>query len=192
MRASGTLYLSYGSDRAAGWLLAYDLRKDIVLWQANYPSGVDSMSISPDGKTIYMPTGELSSGGIWEVLDAKTGSVIGSIDSKGVGPHNTVVSADGSHVYMGPRFSDYAAAANTANRAVTDQICPVKSGVRPFVINRGETLAFLIQPIFLAFRWGISIRAGSSLQCRCWAFQAPADRSRATGFPCHPMKRKSI
>jgi DNA-binding beta-propeller fold protein YncE len=151
---TGTLYLSYGSDSAAGWMLAYDLRRDVVLWQQHYSFGVDSMSISPDGKTIYMPAGELSSGGIWEVLNAKTGAVSGSINSKGLGPHNTVVSVNGAHVYMGLRFSNYAAVANTGNRAVIDQIGPVESGVRPFVINPGETLAFLATSYFLGFQVG--------------------------------------
>src|SRR5581483_5353082 len=58
--ATGILYLSYGSYRFNGCLLAYDLLNDKVLWKRHYPFGTDSMSISADGRTIYMPTGELA------------------------------------------------------------------------------------------------------------------------------------
>src|SRR5262249_9938360 len=60
---ASTLYVSYGSDNTSGGsLLAYDLRRDAILWTRNYPFGIDSMSTSPDGKKIYMPTGELTAG----------------------------------------------------------------------------------------------------------------------------------
>jgi len=104
--ATGMLYISYGSNRRSGGsLLKYNLMTDEVVWTKHYPFGVDSMSISPDGNTIYMPTGELDSGGIWEVIDANSGNVTASIDSGGIGPHNTVVSSDGSRVYLGPRHT---------------------------------------------------------------------------------------
>jgi hypothetical protein len=67
-----------------------------VVWAKRYPFGIDSMSLSPDGNTIYMPTGELASSGIWKVIDAHSGSVTASIDSGGAGPHNTVMSPDGA------------------------------------------------------------------------------------------------
>ena len=60
---TGMLYISYGSNRRSGGsLLKYNLMTDEVIWTKHYPFGVDSMSISPDGNTIYMPTGEAASG----------------------------------------------------------------------------------------------------------------------------------
>src|SRR5579863_6232747 len=58
--ASHILYVSYGSssDAAGGALLAYDLVNNHVLYNVTYNHGVDSMSITPDGKTIYMREGE--------------------------------------------------------------------------------------------------------------------------------------
>jgi DNA-binding beta-propeller fold protein YncE len=152
--ATGILYLSFGSDAAGGHMLAYDLRHDAVLWQQHYPFGIDSMAITVDGKLIYMPVGELASDGIWEVLDANTGTFRGSIDTRGKGPHNTVLSADGSHVYMGPRSSNYLVVADTANNTVIRAIGPVKSGVRPFTINKEESLAFITTSGFLGFQVG--------------------------------------
>jgi hypothetical protein len=100
-----TLYISYGGDggsNGSGSLLAYDLLAGRVLWQRSYPNGIDSMAISPDGSRIYMPSGELEPNGIWGVLDARDGHVITTIQG-GAGPHNTVMSLDGRHVYLGGR-----------------------------------------------------------------------------------------
>ena len=157
--ATGILYLSYGPDAAGGNVLAYDLRHDKVLWQRHYPFGIDSMSITVDGKLIYMPTGERASCGIWEVLNANTGSLRGSIDSKGKGPHNTVLNAAGSRVYMGPRFSNYLVIADTSTDTVIRAIGPVKKGVRPFTINKQESLAFITTSGFLGFQVG-SVNTG--------------------------------
>jgi hypothetical protein len=43
-------------------MLKYNLLTDEVVWMRHYSLRVDSMSISPDENTIYMPTGEASSG----------------------------------------------------------------------------------------------------------------------------------
>jgi hypothetical protein len=150
--ATGILYLSYGSDKRGGSMLVYDLRSDKVLWHRNYSFGIDSMSISPDGRTIYMPTGEVASGGIWNVLDAHSGYVIASIDSGGTGPHNTLINSDGSHVYMGPRYSNYLIVADSVENAALRQVGPVENGVRPFTINAKETLAYITTTGFLGFQ----------------------------------------
>ena len=162
---TGMLYISYGNDRRSGGsLLKYNLTTDEVVWVKRYSFGVDSMSISPDGNTIYMPTGELASGGIWKVIDAKSGNVTGSIDSEGTGPHNTIVSGDGSHVYLGPRHSSYLVVAGTGTNQVIRKIGPVGGvgGVRPFTINGAESLAFITLSGFLGFQVG-DIRTGKIL-----------------------------
>jgi YVTN family beta-propeller protein len=152
---TGMLYISYGSDRRSGGsMLKYNLMTDHVVWAKRYPFGVDSMSVSPDGNTIYMPTGELASGGIWKVIDADSGDVAGSIDSGGRGPHNTVLSPDGACVYMGPRYSNYLVVANTGTNQVIRKIGPVwgAGGVRPFTINGAQSLAFITLSGFLGFQ----------------------------------------
>src|SRR5215471_18255359 len=73
---TGMLFISYGSNQGSGgFMLKYNLLTDEVVWAKRYPFGVDSMSVSPDGKTIYMPTGESASGGIWKVIEANSGNV---------------------------------------------------------------------------------------------------------------------
>lgn len=132
-------------------MLAYDLLSNRVLWQRSYPTGIDSMAISPDGRRIYMPTGELDTSGVWEVLDARDGHVIGSIQG-GAGAHNTVMSLSGRHVYLGGRNHEYLEVADTRSDRVIRSIGPLRSGVRPFTINGRETLAYTTATGFLGFQ----------------------------------------
>lgn len=90
--ATDKLYISYGNSgnggaSGVGELLAYDLMKDRVLWVHTYHLGVDSMSISPDGNTIYMPSGSGTSGTIWNVIDASSGNVTGLINTESSRTH---------------------------------------------------------------------------------------------------------
>jgi len=182
---TGMLYISYGSDRGSGGsMLKYDLMTDEVVWAKHYPFGIDSMSISPDGNTIYMPTGELVSAGIWEVIDANSGNVTTSIDSGGIGPHNTVVSPDGGRVYLGPRYTNYLVVASTRTNQVIRKIGPVGGvgGIRPFTINGAQNLAFITLSGFLGFQVG-DIGTGRIL------YTVPVERfptgGRAASAPSH-------
>jgi hypothetical protein len=132
-------------------MLKLDLRTDAVRWVKHYDTGIDSMAISPDGKRIYMPTGELTRSGLWLVIDSGDGAVIGRI-AAGAGPHNTVVSLDGTRVYLGSRFSRYLAVANTADGRIIRRIGPLVATVRPFTINGAGTLAFTTATHFLGFQ----------------------------------------
>ena len=173
---TGMLYISYGRDRGSGGsMLKYNLMTDEVVWAKHYPFGIDSMSISPDGNTIYMPTGELASGGIWKVIDANSGKVRTSIDSGGIGPHNTVVSPDGARVYMGPRYTNYLVVASTRTNRVIRRIGPVRGGgIRPFTINGAQNLAFITLSGFLGFQVG-DISTGRIL------YTVPVQGFRASG-----------
>jgi DNA-binding beta-propeller fold protein YncE len=162
---TGMLYISYGDEsNTGGSMLKYNLMTDEVVWVKHYRFGIDSMSLSPDGNTIYMPTGESGRGGIWEVIDANSGDVTSSIDSGGMGPHNTIVSRDGARVYLGPRYTNYLVVASTRTRHVIQRIGPVGGvgGVRPFTINGAQNLAFIALSGFLGFQVG-DISTGSIL-----------------------------
>jgi DNA-binding beta-propeller fold protein YncE len=149
-----SLYISHGGDgggNGSGSLLKYDLVSEHVVWDRSYPTGIDSMAISKDGSRIYMPTGELSSDGVWNVIDAASGDVMGRIDA-GAGPHNTIVSLSGAHVYLGGRDHNELELADTATNRIVKRIGPLKSGVRPFTINARETLAYTTATGFLGFQ----------------------------------------
>jgi YVTN family beta-propeller protein len=150
------LYVSYGGDGGGngnGSLLKYDLLTNTVDWKRDYSHGIDSMAITPDGKTIYMPDGELSPNGTWYVIDANTGNETDTING-GSGPHNTIVSLNGKHVYLGGRNYRYLEVADTATNRVIKSIGPLLSGVRPFTINGKETIAYMSTTGFLGFQVG--------------------------------------
>lgn len=141
---TGRIYVSYGGqggDSGNGSVVAYDLLRNRVVWQKDYDTGVDSIAITPNGKTIYMPVGEDSGKGIWEILDASTGEITGSIEA-GAGAHNTIVSLDGKYVYLGGVDYPYLAVASTATNKVVKEIGPLRTGGRPFTFNRAQTIAF--------------------------------------------------
>jgi DNA-binding beta-propeller fold protein YncE len=158
------LYISYGGDgdgEGNGSLAAYDLVHQRVVWEHHYDRGIDSFAIGRDGTRIYMPDGELSSDGVWSVLDASNGNVIGTIDG-GLGPHNTITGLSGRRVYLGGRNYDYLDVASTRTDRVFRRIGPLRSGVRPFTINGRETLAYTTATGFLGFQVS-SIRTGRVL-----------------------------
>jgi DNA-binding beta-propeller fold protein YncE len=162
--ASHALYISHGGDGGGngdGSLLRYDLVDKRVVWDRKYPNGIDSMAISPDGSRIYMPTGELTDGGTWAVIDTVNGDVVGNIEG-GTGPHNTIVSLSGSHVYLGGRNRNWLMVANTHTNRIVKRIGPLRSGVRPFTITGRETLAYTTATGFLGFQVS-SIRTGRVL-----------------------------
>jgi len=149
--ASHALYIAYGSVSSEGQLMKMDLLTNQVIYNTQMPVGIDSFDITPDGKKIYMPDGDGQSDGIWRVVDADTGHVTASIDTGGHNPHNTIVSLNGTHVYMGPRLSNYLIMADTATNQIIRRIGPMQEGVRPFTINSKETLAFIETSDFLGF-----------------------------------------
>jgi YVTN family beta-propeller protein len=157
-----TLWVSYGSDNTqrltnTPTLLAYDLVNDIVKWTHTYSFGIDSMSVTPDCSKIYMPEGELSSDGRWYVIDAATGHPTGtSVNSSGVGPHNTIIPPNGQHIFMGPRFSATLVEGSVSSNLVLKQIDPEtagsSAGIRPFTIDGSESTAFVTLSGYLGFQ----------------------------------------
>ena len=151
---TGMLYVSYGGiggDFGNGAMLRFDLLKSTVVWARNYPFGIDSMSISPDGRWVYMPDGSQSKDGIVRVLDARTGAVAAKIQAAS-GPHNTLLSRDGRRLYIGCEYWDYLLVADTKTRRVVKSIGRFVDGIRPFTINGTETLAFVNCTGFLGFQ----------------------------------------
>ena len=105
--ATGMLYVSYGGfPNGTGHLLEFSLYRRKIVYARGYPFGIDSFDISRDGRLIFMPTGENTSGDTWHVLAATTGRVVGAI-AAGRSPHDTVVGANGRHVFLGGASGRY-------------------------------------------------------------------------------------
>src|SRR5262249_4942468 len=60
-------------------LYCVDLITEKTLWEKALPDGCDRMSITPDGKTLYVPTLEKDH---WNIVDAMTGDLITRIETK--------------------------------------------------------------------------------------------------------------
>ena len=161
---SATVYASVGGNggsSGSGGLVAYDLLKHHVLWQRSFHTGTDSLAITPNGRLLYVPEGERTMSDRWYVVDAHTGHVNAEIRAA-PGPHNTIVSRDGTRVYLGPRNSRFLVVASTATNKVVRRIGPLKPGVRPFTIDEARGLAYTTATGFLGFQVS-SLRTGRVL-----------------------------
>jgi len=148
------LFISFGGDGGGegnGSMLAYDLVRGRIRWQWSYSTGIDSMAVSRDGRRIFMPTGELSSGDEWRIISASTGRPLRTIHG-GAGPHNTVAGLDGQRVYLGGRNSKYLVVVRASDGSLLKRVGPLYSGVRPFTVNGRQTLAFTTTTGFLGFQ----------------------------------------
>ena len=161
---TGTLFLSYGGDgtiHGNGSLLAYNLVTDKVMWTANYNHGVDSISVTPDGKTLYVPGGAADTANLWYVIDASNGNQITTINAGG-GAHNTVMSLDGKYVYLAGLYWNNLIQVSTSTNQVIQTIGPLVNDVRPFTVNGTDTLAFTTETDYLGFEVS-SIQTGQVL-----------------------------
>jgi DNA-binding beta-propeller fold protein YncE len=149
-----SLYFAVGGDgdgNGTGSLVKIDLLTNRVVWEKRFPTGVDSAAITPDGRKLYLPTGEAASYDVWYVVDARTGRVTGEIHG-GTSPHNTIVAPDGKHVYLAPRNARYLVVADTRTDRVVRRIGPFRSGVRPFTIDGAQRIAYVTTTGYLGFQ----------------------------------------
>ncbi|HET8976645.1 MAG TPA: hypothetical protein VFN87_00715 [Solirubrobacteraceae bacterium] len=155
--ATGMLYVSYGGfPNGTGHLLEFSLYRRRVVYDRAYRFGIDSFDISHDGRLIFMPTGENTSGTTWHVLDAATGRVVGAI-AAGRSPHDTAVGASGRHVFLGGASDRYLYEADTTRPwKLIGRIGPLGpggvGGIRPFTINAQDTLTFTTTTHALGFQ----------------------------------------
>ncbi len=147
------LFIAHGGDGGAngnGSVLAYDMVAKAVLWDKRYSSGIDSLAISHDGQTLYVPSGESDSSGIWNIVSAATGAITGTIGA-GAGAHDGVMSADGSTLLLGGRNHAQLEWYNTATHQLRSSDGLV-NGVRPLTINGDDSRAFTTATGFDGFQ----------------------------------------
>lgn len=154
-------YGGFGGETGTGSLLMVDLLTEKTVWRRRYGTGVDSLAIGPDGRRIYLPTGEADPSGNWLVVAARDGHLLTRIRA-GAGAHNTVVSRTGAQVFLGGRGSNRLAVASTATDRIVRRIGPLIAGVRPFTVDRSGTLAYTEATRFAGFQIS-SIKTGRVL-----------------------------
>ncbi len=127
-----------------------DLVTEKILWEKPYPSGCDRMSISPNGKIMYVPSFE---GAQWHVVDALSGDVIAKVVPNS-GAHNTVYGMDGKHAYLAGLRSPLLTVADTSNHTSNRSVGPFSASIRPFTVNGSQTLCFVCVNELLGFEIG--------------------------------------
>jgi DNA-binding beta-propeller fold protein YncE len=135
-----------------------DLATEKIVWEKQYDGGCDRLSISPDGKVIYLPTLEKEH---WNVVDAETGEVIKQIQTNS-GAHNTLYGGDGTHVYMAGLRTSTLGVADASNHTMIKQVGPFGQAIRPFTINGAQTLCYVNVNGLLGFEIG-DIKTGQKL-----------------------------
>lgn len=166
--ATGRLYVS-----TLKAMICFDLVTEKILWEKTYDGGCDRMSISPDGKVIYLPSLE---GDHWHVVDAMSGDVIRKIIPKS-GAHNTVYGPDGREVYLAGLKSPFLTVAETKTHTAARTVGPFSASIRPFTVNGSQTLVYVNINELLGFEVG-DLKSGKMLH-----------RVQVAGFEKGPVKR---
>ncbi len=127
-----------------------DLTTDVLVWEKKFEGGCDRMAISPDGKTMYLPSFEKE---FWNVVDCATGDIIKKIDVH-KRAHNTIYGPSGQFVYLDDIASPWLYVADAKKHELVNKVGPFANFIRPFTINGKETLAYVTVDSLLGFEVG--------------------------------------
>ncbi len=150
-----------------------DLTTEKVVWEKPFEGGCDRMSISPDGKTMYLPSLEK---GFWNVVDCNTGDIIKKIDVF-KRAHNTIFGSLGDHVYLDDIASPWLYVSDSKTHILVSKVGPFGNFIRPFTINGKETLVYATVDSLLGFEVG-DLKTGKKL-----------DRVVVEGWNMGPVRR---
>lgn len=136
-----------------------DLATEKLVWEKPFQGGCDRMSISPDGKTMYLPSLEKD---FWNVVSCETGEIIKKINGF-KRAHNTLYGPSGNSVYMADIGNPWVYVADTKTNEIRSKIGPFASYVRPFTIDSKEKLVYATVDSLLGFEVG-DLQTGAKLQ----------------------------
>lgn len=154
-------------------LMSLDLVSDKLLWEKSYDGGCDRMGITPDGKTLYLPSFEKDH---WHVVDALSGDVLAKIVPHS-GAHNTICGLDGREAYLAGLKSPLLTVADTVTRSAVRTVGPFSASICPFTVNGRQSLVFVTVNELLGFEIG-DLKTGKKLH-----------RVEVAGFEKGPVKR---
>lgn len=140
---TGRLYFSHNANQfgagTSGSIVCVDLRTEKVLWHRTYLPNVDRLSITPDGRKLYVPTNENATGSDFDfVLDGATGDVIGRVPLTPK-THDAVIGISGRYVYQETKSSRYVAMIDTTTDKVVRNIGPFNGINGPLTINGSDS-----------------------------------------------------
>jgi len=135
-----------------------DLVTGKIIWEKKIDKGCDRMAISPDGKTMYLPSLENDT---WNVVNCETGEILKKITGF-KRSHNTVFGLSGNHVYLDDIGSPILKIADAKNNTISGEVGPFANFIRPFVVNGKETRAYVTVDSLLGFEVG-DIKTGRKI-----------------------------
>jgi len=159
----------------------FDLETEKVVWEKVYDAGIDRACITPDGKTIYAPTGwwfrGTNSGFL--VVNAADGKLLKHLPA-GPQAHNSIASLDGQFAYLGTETNFWIF--RTRDDSLAQRIEGVgESGVFPFTVDRRNRYAYICLGKHVGFDV-VDLRAGKVTH-RVLAGEAPiAHRTHGAGL----------
>jgi len=139
-------------------LYCFDIATEKTLWEKAPPLGCDRMSVTPDGKILYVPSFEKDT---WNVFDAEKGDVIATLEPTS-GAHNTVVSRDGSRMYLAGLRSPLLSVADTATHKIVQEVGPFAAAIRPFTTDGTASRCYVCVNDLLGFEVG-DLKTGKKL-----------------------------
>ncbi len=151
--ATGRLYLT-----TLKHLICLDLASRKVAWERRYDMGCDRMSITPDGRSIYLPSLE---GPLWYVVDADTGDVVHKLVTDSGAAHNTICGPSGKHAYLAGLRSPDLRVVDTETLAIRT-VGPFAASIRPFTVDGRERYCYVNVNDLLGFEVG-DIATGQNL-----------------------------
>ena len=160
-----------------------DLKSEKVLWQVKPVGGCDRLSVTTDGKSLYVPALEKDH---WNILDAATGATVKTLSAppgEKWGSHNTLAGPLGKRVYLAGRFNHTLRIADPATMEITATCGPFTDNVRPFTVNAAETRVYANIDSLLGFEIG-DLETGKLLA----RVEVPDFKKGAVkrhGCPCH-------
>lgn len=127
-----------------------DLSTGKIIWEKKIEGGCDRMAISPDGKTMYLPSFENT---FWNVVDCAGGDIIKKIEIN-KRAHNTIYGPSGQHVFLADIASPWMYVADAKKHEIIKKVGPFNNFVRPFTINGKESLVYVTVDSLLGFEVG--------------------------------------
>ncbi len=135
-----------------------DLTTEKIVWEKFFDGGCDRMSISPDGKTMYLPSLENT---FWNVVDCATGDIIKRIDVY-KRAHNTIYGPSGNLVYLDDIGSPWLYISDAKTHSLVSKVGPFGDFIRPFTISGKETFVYATVDNLLGFEVG-DLKTGKKL-----------------------------
>ena len=154
-------------------IAAFDLVTEKMVWDKTYDGGCDRMALTPDGRTLFVPSFE---GPHWLAVDAMTGEITKKFETNS-GAHNTICSLDGRFAYLAGLKSPLLPVVDVKTMEIARRVGPFGNVIRPFTINGAQSLVYVNVNDLLGFEIG-DLKTGKLLR-----------RVEVTGYEKGPVKR---